>query len=754
MIHFNVTKAKLLTFYSIACLTASSCKNSSEAYKEWRAYGGSSENIKYSALTQINTTNIKKLQVAWIYASGQASPTNTTDMKTNPIVIDGILYGLNPQLRLFALDAATGKEKWVYDPGTVPEKGKNIGRGPFATSTKISRGITYYKGSDDDQRILYTPGGGHVLYCINALTGKIIPSFGDNGMVDLHEGLEMENAYDLHISNTSPGIIYKDLIILGSRLSESAKAAPGHIRAYDVHTGKQRWIFHTIPHPGEPGYETWENHDAYTYVGGANAWGGFSLDEARGIVFCGTGSATPDFYGGNRKGNNLYANSVLALDALTGKLIWHYQTVHHDLWDWDIPTHPILATITNNGKKEDVVVQVGKTGFIFMFDRVTGKPIHPIQEVTVPPSELIGEKASPTQPVPTFFKPFVRQVLTEADLLKEGIPDSSYQDILKKFRSYKTGNMWNPPSLQGTLESPGWNGGTEWGGPSYDPTTGIMYVNGNESPWVVRMTDVNKPDTSSINVRTNLQVGKALFEAQCSGCHGVDRRGGETNPALAANPSLVGIEKRSNLNPGVKYDEAAFKSLITTGRNNMPPFGHLAEEQKTAIATYVLNITSKQNVRFSISDMEEMPAHFRSPYRQDGGKFLTREGYPAVKTPWGHLSAINLNTGEVLWKQAIGDYPELKAKGIHAGSENFGSSAVTAGGVIFIAATRDEKIRAFNKKTGELLWEAPLPAAGIATPAVYEVKGKEYVVIACGGGGKQRTKSGDKYVAFALPDEK
>jgi quinoprotein glucose dehydrogenase len=266
------------------------------------------------------------------------------------------------------------------------------------------------------------------------------------------------------------------------------------------------------------------------------------------------------------------------------------------------------------------------------------------------------------------------------------------------------------------------------------------------------LSDINQPDKAA-TVRTNLEVGKALFESQCSGCHGLDRRGGETNPALAANPSLVGIEKRSNLSAGVKFDESSFKSLITSGRNNMPPFGHLSEEQKTAIASYVLNIKSKQKEAFSNSVKEEQPIYFRSPYRMDGGKFLTSQGYPAVKPPWGHLTAIDLNTGKEVWKQAIGDYPELKAKGIHTGSENFGSSAVTAGGVVFIAATRDEKIRAFNKKTGELLWEADLPAAGIATPAVYEVKGRQYVVIACGGGGKQRTKSGDKYVAFALSDK-
>jgi len=753
MIHFTSFKLKSLIVFGIISGILS-CNHSGKAYKDWEVYGGSSENIKYSALQKIDTANVKNLQVAWEYSSGQASATNTTDMKTNAIIIDGILFGLNPQLKLFALDAATGKEKWVYDPGIVPEKGKNIGRGPFGSSTKISRGLAYYKGSNDDQRILYTPGGGHVLYCINALTGKIIPSFGNNGMVDLHENLEIKNAHDIHISNTSPGIIFKDLIIIGSRLSESAMAAPGHIRAFDVHTGKQRWIFHTIPHPGEPGFESWENPDAYTFVGGANAWGGFSLDEARGLVFTGTGSATPDFYGGNRKGNNLYANAVLALDALTGKLIWHYQIVHHDLWDWDLPTPPILATITEKGEKRDVAIQLTKHGYIFMFDRETGKPIHSIEEVPVPSSALAGEKTSPTQPVPTFFKPFVRQLIREEDLFKEGIPDSSYQDILNKYRSYKTDNMWNPPTEQGTLVNPGWNGGMEWGGPSFDPSTQIMYVNANESPWVVRMTDVNKPNPSISSVsKTNLEVGRALYAQQCSSCHGSDRRGGETNPALAANPSLVGIEKNSKSNSSVKYDEASFKSLITTGRGNMPPFGHLSESQKIAIASYVLNLTTRQKEKFNDNSDEHLPVHFRSPYRMEGGKFLTKEGYPAVKPPWGHLSAIDLNTGEILWRQTIGDYPELKAKGIYAGSENFGSSVVTAGGLVFIAATRDEKIRAFNKRTGELLWEASLPAAGIATPSVYEVNGKQYVVIACGGGGKQRTKSGDRYVAFALPDK-
>ena len=731
----------------VSCLDRTGTNRSSlskaekEAYKEWQVYGGGNENIKYSALEEINTKNVKNLRVAWRYSSGEASATNKTDMKTNAIIVDGILYGLNPQLKLFALDAATGKEKWVYDPVKVPVRGKNIGRGDFALSTKISRGVTYYKGAENDQRILYTPGGGHMLYCIDALTGKLITSFGTNGMVDLHDDLG-KYLDDLHISNTTPGIIYKDLIILGSRLAESEEAAPGHIRAYDVHTGKLRWIFHTIPQPGQPGYESWEDPEAYKYAGGANVWGGFSLDEKRGIVFAGTGSATPDFYGGNRKGNNLYANCILALDAATGKLLWHFQTVHHDLWDWDVPTHPILAVIKKDGKKIDVVIQITKQGYIFMFDRVTGTPIHPIEEIRAPESGLKGEKTSPTQPVPSFFKPFVRQIFREEDLFRDGISDESFQEIKAKWKTLKTDHMWNPPSEQGTLQIPGWNGGAEWGGPSYDPTTGIMYINANESPWIVKMTEA-RSEVIALG-KTNLEAGKLLYRQICSSCHGADRRGGETTPALGGNPSLVGIEKR--------FSESEFKNIVTTGRANMPPFGHLSNDEKAALAAYILNLDAKQKELFSNSAANTRPAYFSTPYRLTGGKFLTREGYPAIAPPWGHLTAIDLNTGKEIWKQPIGDYPELKAKGIHSGSENFGSSVVTAGGVIFIAATRDEKIRAFNKLTGELLWEADLPAAGIATPSVYQVNGKQYVVIACGGGGKQMTKSGDTYVAFALPD--
>lgn len=717
------------------------------ASKNWPVYQGSSANIKYSTLDQVTPANVKNLREAWHYSSTQASETNTTDMKTNPLIIDGTLYGLNPQLKLFALDAATGKPKWVYDPVTVPQKGKNIGRGDFAASTKISRGIAFYHGSATDQRIIYAPGGGHALYCVDALTGKLIQSFGDNGIVDMHDDLDwappqkvlnLENVHDFHYSMTSPGIIYKDMVIVGSRLSEAPLTPPGPIRAYDVHTGKRRWIFHTIPQPGDPGYETYPDKDAYKWVGGANAWGGVTLDEKRGIVFVGTGSATPDFWGGNRKGADLYADSTLAIDANTGKLLWHFQEVHHDLWDWDNPTAPILATITQNGKKADVTIQTTKQGFIFMFDRVTGKPIHPIEEVPVPQSKLKGEYTSPTQPVPTFFRPYVRQRLTEADLFKDGISEESYRDLLQRFRALDNDNMWNPPSARGTIQNPGLNGGGEWGGPAFDPETEIMYINANESPWVIGPRTAEGKNSGGRQANgTNLEVGRSLYQKNCSACHGADRKGG------GSYPSLVGLQ----------LDEASFAGLIYTGKGTMPPFTHLSGAERSAIASFVLDIKDKERQPFVSSADEDVPEYYRIPYTEGrGGKFLTREGYPGVKPPWGHLSAVDLNTGEVLWKQTIGDYPELKAKGIHAGSENFGAPVVTKGGLVFIAATRDEKIRAFNKKTGELLWEADLPAAGIATPAVYEVNGREYIVIACGGGGKQRTKSGDQYVAFALPD--
>ncbi len=696
--------------------------------QEWQVYGGNKANNHYSSLAQVDTSNVDQLQPAWEYHTGDSAA--HTQIQVNPIIVNGILYGVSPKLKLFAVDAATGKPHWVFDP--VDTSQTNKGRGYF--SMNVCRGVTWYS-DNKDQRIFYSAGSS--LYCIDAATGKPILSFADSGKLDLHNDLNRD-VKDLYVASTTPGIIYKDLIIIGTRVAEDAAAAPGHIRAYDVHTGKLRWIFHTIPQPGEEGFDSWEDKETYKHMGGANAWAGFSMDEEKGIVFAPTGSASFDFYGGKRIGANLFANSVLALDAATGKRAWHFQTVHHDIWDRDLPTAPVLVNITKDGKKIEAVAQVTKSGFIFLLDRKTGQPVYPVTETKVPgETELLGEHPWPTQPIPSFPKPFVRQLLTEKEL-NHVIPDSSYQDIKKRWAATKHDNMFTPPSKQGTVIFPGFDGGAEWGGPSFDPSTGILYINASEMAWILTMVEVNKK-TPITTVEKNIDAGKRIYTNTCMACHGAERQGSGNNP------TLINLQK--------KYNEVQFKDIVSAGRRMMPAFKQLTNNEKEALASYVLDIKTKQQTAFVAPQKKEDP-YFSLPYGGTGyHKFLTKEGYPAVDTPWGTLSAVNLHTGKTEWKVTLGDYPDLKAKGIHSGTENYGGSAVTAGGLLFIAATSDQKFRAFNKRTGKLLWEFDLPASGFATPSVYEKDGKQYIVIACGGG-KLGKRSGDSYIAFALPNKK
>ena len=722
-----------LTF-SLVVIVAASCKAPvKESYKNWEVYGGTKDAMHYSSLTEVDTNNVSQLLVAWTYHTGDADTASHSQIQCNPIVIDGILYALTPKMKMFAVDAATGKQIWVFDPKTYIAVDTNEQKRLSMQFTNTGRGVTYWTDGKDDKRVFYTAGP--YLICINAVTGNAVNTFGNNGRIDLHDGLGRD-VKDRYITSNTPGVIYKDLLILGTRVAEDATAAPGHLRAYNVVTGKQEWIFHTIPQPGEFGYDSYEDKNAWQHLGSANNWAGMSVDEQRGIVFVPTGSVAADFYGGKRLGDDLFANCVLALDAATGKRIWHFQTVHHDVWDRDLPAIPVLATITKDGKKIDAVVQTTKSGFIFLFDRKTGKPIYPVEEKPVPTqSELLGEKLSSTQPFTTLPKPFVRQVLNEDDL-NNLIPDSSYNDIKKRLASYKNGNMFNPPSKEGTVIFPGFDGGAEWGGPAFDPSTGILYVNASEMPWILTMIDVKN---DKINNETYLQAGQRLYMQRCVSCHGPERKGGGNYP------SLIDVNK--------KYNAAAFNQLVSNGRKMMPAFNTLSDEEKNAIASFILDMKNIQNKKF-IPPPETKDPYLQLPYTNTGyNKFLTKEGYPAVKPPWGTLTAINLNTTQVVWKDTLGDYPELKARGIHSGTENYGGPVVTAGGLVFIAATSDSKIRAFNKRTGQLLWEADLPASGFATPAVYNVSGKQYLVIACGGG-KLKTKSGDAYVAFALPGNK
>lgn len=690
----------------------------------WEVYGGSKKSIRYSSLKQINTTNVKQLQVAWIYHTEDADVKGSSQIQCNPIIVNEILYGTTPSLSLIALNAATGEQKWIFKPETY--LGKKV-----ALGLNNSRGVTYWQGGKD-KRVLY--GAGSNVYELNAETGELIKEFGKNGAIDLHDDLELTNK-STYIAATSPGIIYKDLYIVGGRVNESANAVPGSIRAFDVRTGKLRWIFHTIPHPGEFGYSTWEDKDAWKHIGGANCWSGFSMDEKRGILFAPTGSASFDFYGGKRLGAGLFANSLLALDAATGKLKWHYQVIHHDMWDKDLPTPPALVTIKRKGKLIDAVAQPTKHGFVFVLDRVTGKPLYPINEMAVPTnSELDGEKPWPTQPIPTLPKPFVRQTLTEHDL-NPYISAESKAEVLSRLKSYRYGNMFLPPGKQSSVIFPGFDGGAEWGGPAYDPQSGLLYINANEMPWILTMITAKKrPD----KVETFAAAGERLFAKNCMSCHGQNREG-------AGNaPTLIGIEK--------KYTPSQIDTLLQTGRRMMPAFKDIGKQEREAIIAFVTN--NQEEGKRKLTSPAPIDPYLDLPYEMTGyNKFLTAEGLPATSPPWGTLNAINLNTGKIAWKIPLGEDENLVKQGFPiTGTENYGGPVVTAGGLVFIAATKDKKMRAFDKRNGKLLWEATLPAAGFATPSVYLLNGRQYLVIACGGG-KLGAPSGDAYVAFALPDQ-
>lgn len=714
---------KRLPFFIALAFLALACGRKNDTYNTWRVTGGSKENIRYNTLTQIDTSNVGDLAVAWTYHTGDADTVNFSQIQCNPIVVDGILYATSPKLKVIALDAATGQQKWVFDPTA----GIDVGNQRTRFIMNNNRGVTYWENAED-KRILFTASS--FLYALDAKTGQPVSSFGDNGKVDLHSGLDRD-VNDLFVTATSPGIIYKDLLILGSRVSEGSDAAPGHIRAYDVKTGRQAWIFHTIPHPGEVGYDTWEDTAAYKHIGGANSWSGFSLDEKRGMLFAPTGSASFDFYGGMRKGANLFANSTLALNAATGEYIWHFQNIHHDIWDRDIPTAPALVTVMHDGKKVDAVAQPTKTGFIFLLDRETGKPLFPVEETPVPTvSELEGEKLWPTQPIPTLPRPFMRQTFTEADL-NDLLPDSSYQDIRRTFLASKVG-MFEPLSPQGTIFYPGLDGGAEWGGPAFDPETGLIYINANEVPWLIGSRIVSNDPPKE---ETMAAAGMRLYGQHCAACHGPDRKG------TGNFPTLIDIHK--------KYSQGEIGELISTGRRMMPALVDIKGNEKEAITTYIMGLKSDKKF---IPEVKPFDPYRNLKYSITGyNKFQSKEKYPAIKPPWGTLNAVDLNSGEIAWRIPFGEVAEFKAKGIVTGSENYGGPAVTASGLLFIAATPDGKFRAFNKANGRLLFETTLPAPAFATPAVYEAGGRQFVVVACGGG-KLGTRSGDAYVAFSLKE--
>lgn len=708
-------KNYLLPAACILFIGFNSCKSGPErptfGTNEWREYLGGPERNHYSPLTQIGKENVGQLQIAWEYHTHDSG-----QIQCNPIIVDGVLYGITAATEPFALDAATGKEIW---------KGKSEGSDNYSTL----RGLSYWEDKED-KRILFTRGPW--LYALDARTGRSISTFGENGRTSLRSGLG-ETASGKMVTSNTPGTVFEDLIVMPLRVSEGPDASLGHIQAFNIRTGKLAWVFHTIPHPGEVGYETWPK-DVYknmSDVGAANNWSGMSVDRKRGIIFVPTGSAADDFYGANREGSNLFANCLLALDARTGKRIWHFQFVHHDILDRDPPAPPNLITITRDGKQIDAVSQTTKQGYVFVFNRETGEPLFPIKETPAPASDIPGEHAWPTQPLPVKPEPYARQTFTEADINPYAENKDELIELLKKSRFE---GAFTPLTETGAIVYPGLDGGAEWGGAAADPD-GILYLNSNEMAWRISLIRSDKKIQN-----TGMTSGHGLYITNCSSCHGTDRRG---NPA-SGFPSLLNI--------GSRKSRDVVTNIISNGKGMMPAFTKFSEKEKTTLTGFLFGDEKEEPGLVKEPGGNEPKKTGRLSYSISGySKFLDKNGYPAVRPPWGTLNAINLNTGEYVWKIPFGETPELAAKGLpQTGSESYGGPVVTASGLLFIAGTKDGFLKAYDKKDGKLLWKTALPAAGFATPSTYEVNGKQYIVIACGGT-KLGAKGGDSYVAYALP---
>ena len=613
--------AACLSVLGSACTADAPSRN-----HDWPVYKADNASSSYAPLDQINRDNVARLELAWAYKTGDENPRT---IECNPIIVEGVMYLTSPRLNAVALDAATGKRLWQFNP---PEE--NI---PWRGMARVNRGVAYWQDGDDT-RIFHTANDR--LFALDAQTGQPIPDFGEGGWVDLNKDLDRDSL-NSPVTVTSPGMVFEDLLILGSATRDGTQDynPPGHIRAYNVRTGARAWIFHTIPHPGEFGYETWPP-EAWKTAGGANSWAGMSLDAERGLVFAPTGSPSYDHNGSDRAGMNLFGNAILALDARTGQRLWHFQTVHHDIWDYDIASPPNLVTVQHDGVAKDAVAQVTKMGHLFLLDRETGEPLFAVEERPVPQSTIPGEETWPTQPFPVKPPPYALQGFTEADIT-DLTPEAHAFVKTNVFDKFGPAVLFEPLSATGDVFAPQFNGGTDWGGAAFDPGTGVLFVNAS-----------NEPETLTMR------------------------------PARDDAPH-------------------AFRWVAN---------GHVEVF--------------------------------------DGG------GFPISKRPWGTLNAIDLNEGVIRWQVPLGTYPELEARGEPpTGTFNMGGPVVTAGGLVFIGATRDERFRAFDKDTGAVLWEYQLPAGGYATPSVYQVDGRQFVVIAAGGGGKPGTKPGDAYLAFALPVE-
>lgn len=718
---------------------------------DWPVYKADAASTSYSTLDQVRKDNVAKLQPAWTFDPADTFPgARFGNSECNPIEVDGVVYATSARHRVYAISAGTGELRWSFDPFDGGEGGG------------VSRGVTWWQDGDD-RRILFT--GGDQLFALDARSGKPIPSFGVNGRVSMNNGIRDDPAA-ISIRPTSPGIVYHDLLIIGNEVSELYGAAPGYVRAYEIRTGRLVWTFHTIPKPGEPGYETWPP-DAWKYAGGANDWAGMSVDERRGMVFLALGSPSYDFYGADRKGENLYGNCIVALDAATGKHRWHFQTVHHDLWDYDLPAPPNLITVMKDGIRTDAVAQISKVGFLYLLDRESGKPLFPIEERKVPASTIPGEEAWPTQPFPTKPAPYARQFMTEDEIA--GFSPGAHDSLLAVFRTLRYEGLFTPPSIQGTLYLPGTIGGSEWGGAAWDPAGGILYLKSNNSPEIAQLKKIEpqtaaagNPQTAASGDATPWHTGRALYMTYCTGCHKDDRSGDEP-----LYPSLIGLEKRKTRQGVI--------DKIRQGGGKMPPFGAILKGQEALLATWLFSANDHTLARQE-SDMQEV-LHNRRALTAAGAKKLLIDttpvylnvlayapfrgsgNYPAIAPPWGELIAVNPGTGDYLWKIPLGNDSTISPKagtpalpigspGAPTGLTGSPGPIVTAGGLVFIAGGKDRRLRAFDKDNGRLLWETALPAMGSSTPCTYMRDGRQYIILSVAGSPGHPAGT---IMAFALP---
>jgi quinoprotein glucose dehydrogenase len=711
-----------------------SARAADRAHSTWSDYLGSSDSAQYSGLTQINKSNVKNLEQAWFFPAGNNNP----EFGFNPIVIDNLMYVLGKNDAVTAIDVTTGRPVWEH---------------PVKTDLMIGRGINYWESKNrSDRRLIYNAD--NCIQEVDARTGKQIVTFGEKGCVDLRQGLGRDPKAVNLIQSFSPGRVFENLIIVGSATGEEYGSPPGDLRAYDVRSGRRVWIFHTVPHPGEPGYETWPK-DAWTYVGGTNTWSDITIDEKRGIAYFPLGAPTYDFYGADRKGANLFSDCLLALDARTGKYLWHFQFVHHDLWDYDATTGPKLLTIRHNGQLIDAVAQATKQGFVFVFDRVTGKPIWPIEERPVPKTDVPGEESWPTQPFPTAPPPFARQKFT-ADDINPYIADPEERAKLRDtILSARNEGLFTPPGLRDTVEMPGNSGGANWGGAAVDLDSGTLYVESKDAPTLLRLE--LKPPPLELNVLGSpAQQGLVVYALNCRSCHGENLLGHP--PAV---PSLVSAIPR--------FGAEHIRRVLKRGVPPMPSFASLPNAEVNALMVFLTNPeveqTSKQGLAWMTSGdglkAESGPARYWSGY----GYLISTDGLPDIKPPFSTLTAYDLNQGIIKWQIPLGEMSALAAKGVrNTGSGIRGGVVVTAGGLIFAGTQGDQKLHAYDKETGAVLWEKQLPARPDGVPAVFEVAGREYVVICAKDpesvastdavkpvAGASETTGAQGYYVFALP---